>query len=89
MNHSWDSAIRRTGLRYRNPYQSRHTFACWSLAAGANPNFVAAQMGHSTPPMVYEVYGAWMKENDEAQIDMLNKSFNVHAPSMPQRKKRA
>lgn len=32
----WDAAIKRAGLRHRKSYQSRHTYACWSLTAGAN-----------------------------------------------------
>ncbi|EPC4825805.1 tyrosine-type recombinase/integrase, partial [Salmonella enterica] len=55
--------LKRAGLRYRKAYQSRHTYACWSLAAGANPNFIAAQMGHANAQMVYTVYGAWMSDN--------------------------
>lgn len=37
----WDAAIKRAGLRHRKSYQSRHTYACWSLTAGANPAFIA------------------------------------------------
>ena len=35
INQSWEAAMRRAGIRYRRAYQSRHTYACWSLAAGA------------------------------------------------------
>ena len=42
----WNSPLRRAGLRHRKAYQSRHTFACWALSAGANPNYVIAQMDH-------------------------------------------
>ncbi len=45
---SRDAALRRAGIRHRKAYQSRHTYACWSLAAGANPNFIAQQMGHAS-----------------------------------------
>ncbi|HBC1013483.1 TPA: site-specific integrase, partial [Escherichia coli] len=44
---SWSSALKRAGIRHRKSYQSRHTYACWLLSAGANPNFIASQMGHS------------------------------------------
>ncbi|WP_250192393.1 tyrosine-type recombinase/integrase, partial [Escherichia coli] len=42
------------------PYHTRHTFACWLLTAGANPAFIASQMGHETAQMVYEIYGMWI-----------------------------
>ncbi|CTW73520.1 integrase [Escherichia coli] len=51
----WDAAIKRAGLRHRKSYQSRHTYACWSLTAGANPAFIANQMGHADAQMVFQV----------------------------------
>lgn len=83
---TWRSAIKRSGITYRKPYQSRHTYACWSLSAGANPNFIASQMGHANAQMVYQVYGSWMKENDEAQRSLLNEKLNEFVPSMPHTK---
>ncbi|EZI31233.1 tyrosine-type recombinase/integrase [Pantoea agglomerans] len=68
----WTGALRRAGLRHRKAYQSRHTFACWALSAGANPNYVASQMGHSDAQMVYRVYGAWMSENNTDQLSLIN-----------------
>ncbi|HDS9898464.1 TPA: DUF3596 domain-containing protein [Klebsiella aerogenes] len=79
----WDTAIRRSGIRHRKAYQSRHTYACWSLAAGANPNFIAKQMGHADSQMVYRVYGSWMAENNQEQVTMLNQKLSDFAPPMP------
>ena len=42
----WVPALMRAGVRYRNPYQTRHTFALMSLTAGENVMWVSAQMGH-------------------------------------------
>ncbi|EBV0310873.1 integrase [Salmonella enterica subsp. enterica serovar Oranienburg] len=84
LNRIWESAMRRAGLRYRKAYQSRHTYACWSLAAGANPNFIAAQMGHANAQMVYTVYGAWMADNNQSQVDILNQRLAATAPRVPQ-----
>ncbi|TNL05965.1 integrase, partial [Kosakonia cowanii] len=79
----WSSAMRRAGLRSRNAYQSRHTYACWSLSAGANPTFIASQMGHSSAQMVYTVYGAWMPESSAEQVSILNQKLGGYAPWMP------
>lgn len=79
---TWRAAVKRAGITYRKPYQSRHTYACWSLSAGANPNFIASQMGHANAQMVYQVYGSWMKENDEAQRSLLNEKLNDFVPSL-------
>ena len=79
----WDTAMKRAGIRSRNAYQSRHTYACWSLAAGANPTFIATQMGHRNAQMIFTVYGAWMPENSEGQVALLNQQLSSYAPSMP------
>ncbi|HFJ1418349.1 TPA: tyrosine-type recombinase/integrase [Salmonella enterica] len=85
LNRIWESALRRDGLRHRKAYQSRHTYACWALAAGANPNFIASQMGHSNAQMVYTVYGAWMADNNQSQVDILNQQLASTAPGVPQK----
>jgi len=83
---SWGAALRKAGVTHRKAYQSRHTYACWSLSAGANPNFIASQMGHTSAQMVYSVYGTWMNDNNAEQIAMLNQKLGDFAPSMPHKK---
>ena len=39
-------------------------------------------MGHANAQMVYQVYGSWMKENDEMQRSVLNEKFNDFVPLM-------
>lgn len=68
----WEAAVKRAGIRRRNPYHTRHTFACWLLSAGANPSFIANQMGHENAKMVYEVYSTWIEEMNGDQVSMLN-----------------
>jgi len=80
----WCATMKRAGLRYRKAYQTRHTYACWSLSAGANPTFIASQMGHSSAQMVYGVYGAWMPECSAEQVEMLNRKLTTTAPLVPQ-----
>ncbi|MGP1299558.1 tyrosine-type recombinase/integrase [Serratia sp. CY29653] len=72
IGHRWNAAVKRAGIRRRNPYHTRHTFACWLLSAGANPSFIASQMGHENAQMVYEVYAAWIEELNGDQVLMLN-----------------
>lgn len=80
---TWDTAIKRAGIRHRKSYQSRHTYACWSLTSGANPSFIANQMGHADAQMVFQVYGKWMSENNDAQVALLNSKLGEFAPQMP------
>ena len=61
---AWVYALRKAGVRYRRPYQTRHTYASMMLTAGENPVWVAAQMGHRDWSMIIRVYGRWIPEAD-------------------------
>jgi integrase len=52
----WQRCLKRLGLRYREPYQTRHTFATLALMAGANPSYIARQLGHTNANMLFRVY---------------------------------
>lgn len=56
----WKPALKACGIRPRFAYQTRHTFASLSLSAGANPMWLAVQMGHSSTKMLFERYGKWI-----------------------------
>lgn len=56
----WKEIVKLAGVRYRNPYQTRHTFASSLLMLGANPLYVASQMGHADSTMVIRTYGKWV-----------------------------
>lgn len=83
---AWKRALRKAGVRMRKSYETRHTFACWALSSGANPNFIAHQMGHASAQMLYNVYGRWMSENNLDQMAIMNAKFTKNVPSMPHKK---
>jgi len=60
----WTHALKRGGVRYRKPYQTRHTYASMMLSAGEHPMWVAKQMGHADWTMIARVYGRWMPDAD-------------------------
>jgi integrase len=57
--------LRKAGVRYRNPYQARHTFASTLLSTGVNPLYVSMQMGHETVEMIQKKYGRWIEQGDD------------------------
>lgn len=57
---AWSPALVRAEVRYRYPYQTRHTFASTLLSAGENPVWVATMMGHKDWAMIIKVYGRWI-----------------------------
>lgn len=58
----WQPALKKAGVKYRNPYQTRHTFASALLSRGENPLWVAAQMGHKDWGQIRKVYGRWIPQ---------------------------
>lgn len=60
----WLPALRKAGVRYRRPYQTRHTYASMMLSAGEHPMWVASQMGHKDWTMIARIYGRWMPSAD-------------------------
>jgi len=56
--------MRKAGIRYRNPYQTRHTFASMMLTAGESPIWLAKQMGHADTAMIFRNYGKWIDTKD-------------------------
>lgn len=59
---AWAVVLRRAKVRYRNLYQTRHTYASTLLTAGEDPMWVAQQMGHKDWGMIRKIYGRWIPE---------------------------
>jgi integrase len=56
--------------------------------AGANPSFIANQMGHEDARMVYEVYSKWIGDMNQDQVNLLNNQMpTALPPGCPQRYK--
>ncbi len=68
-NTKWANIQRRSEIRPRRPYQTRHTYACWCLTARGNLAFISKQMGHKDFTMLVQVYAKWM---DDESPDELN-----------------
>ena len=58
----WTTALKKAGVRYRRPYQTRHTYASMMLTAGESPVWLAQQMGHSDLTMISTIYGRWIED---------------------------
>ncbi|MET4696126.1 tyrosine-type recombinase/integrase [Endozoicomonas lisbonensis] len=60
----WTPALKKAGVAYRNPYQTRHTYASMMLSSGEHPMWVAKQMGHADWTQIARTYGKWMPDAD-------------------------
>jgi len=56
----WARVLKKTNLKYRRMYETRHTFASCPLAAGETPEWVARTPGHVDTSMVYKNYGRYI-----------------------------
>jgi integrase len=55
----WTEVLETLPLRYRKPYNSRHSFISWRLMVGHNRLLVAQDDGHSVSTME-RTYAAWI-----------------------------
>lgn len=74
----WRKAIEKAGVRYRKPYQTRHTYASMMLSAGENVMYVAGQMGHADWSMLVKVYGRWIPSGALTQAGELVATANAN-----------
>lgn len=61
---AWKTTLKHAKVRYRNPYQTRHTYASMMLSAGEREIWVANQMGHSDTTSIKRNYGRWIPNSD-------------------------
>lgn len=69
---AFKSACKRAGVRYRRPYNCRHTYAATAIMAGANPAWVAKQMGDRLETVMRH-YASWIEgQGDATELAKLN-----------------
>ena len=82
----WTPTLKRLGIRYRRPYNMRHTYATIMLMAGMNHSFCAKQLGHSVE-MFQRTYSKWIDgQQDDAEMGRLEAALS---PSYPQKQIKA
>lgn len=81
-NSAWAPALKIAKVRYRRPYQTRHTYASMMLTAGESPIWLGGQMGHSDTTMIFRNYGRWIPD---AVPEAGNKAVEMFAASRPKK----
>lgn len=76
--HRWSRILKDARVKYRYPYQMRHTFATKHISKGVNIWQLANWMGHSSPEMLYRHYGsfieAYEKDKKKARLRLVHDS---------------
>ena len=79
LHKQWGPALERLKVRYRPPYNCRHTYATICIMSGMNPAFIAQQLGHSVQ-MLLSTYARWLNSSgDWGEMEKL-----LNAPGMAQ-----
>lgn len=78
-----EARSKNAGVRFRNPYQTRHTFASTLLMLGAGPLYVASQLGHTDATMITKIYGKRIKAGLEA--DRRQRLLKLYKQTDPKR----
>lgn len=74
---AWQRACQRAGVRYRRPYECRHTYASWMLTSGQDPSWIATQLGHRDCGMVRRTYARWMPMVRPEVSERATRLFNI------------
>ena len=72
LHHQWRPILKALGVRYRPPYNCRHTYATICLMSGMTPAFISQQLGHSVQ-MLLSTYARWINSSsDWSELEKLN-----------------
>lgn len=74
--HKWSRILKAAGVRYRYPYQMRHTFATRHISQGVNLWQLANWMGHSSPEMLFRHYGRFIEDYQKLQQNDTQMTLN-------------
>ncbi len=66
----WRYIMEKFRIRYREPYNARHTYISWRLMVGHNVLLVAKEDGHSVHTML-TTYAAWTDGATEADVEAI------------------
>jgi len=81
----WCSTIDRLAIRYRAPYNARHSCVSWHLMIGKNLLWCSTQFGHSVQVMLCNYgrwisgYGRWISGATEEDIRLIREAITSEA----------
>src|SRR5262249_8917377 len=61
--HVWTPPLKAAKVVYRKFHSTRHSYAAHMLTAGADPRWLADQLGHAKVTMTMDVYGRWIQHS--------------------------
>jgi integrase len=84
----WKPCLTVLGIRYRRPYTTRHTCATIGLMAGANPAYMAKQLGHGVD-VFFKDYAEWIStKQDDAEMEKIEAKLRQISPELTPEKQK-
>lgn len=71
----WTSILKKAGVRYRRPYQTRHTYASMMLSSTENLPWFSKQLGHKHVGITTAIYAKWMETDDDDAGELAVEKF--------------
>ncbi|MCI5130719.1 MAG: site-specific integrase [Candidatus Electrothrix sp. EH2] len=71
----WKPTLKKAGLEYRPPIQTRHSFATIAIESGESLGWVQYMLGHSSLQMIFTTYHSWIKRTTQNNGSAIMKSF--------------
>ena len=71
----WKTLLKRAGVRYRYPYQMRHTYASTALQEGEDLGYISDQLGHIDKSFTLRTYTRFIKGNNIDRGKKLEDAF--------------
>jgi len=72
----WTEVMETLPVRFRKPYNARHSYTSWRLMIGHNRLLVAYEDGHSLETME-RVYAAWTRGSKPEDVELIKKSMSA------------
>ncbi len=83
----WRQSLSRlSDIRYRRPYNARHSSVSWSLMIGKSPLWVSKQHGHR-PETMFRAYAAWTEGAPESEVAVIRQAMGLIDQSLPRKKR--
>ncbi|KPA08804.1 integrase [Candidatus Magnetomorum sp. HK-1] len=69
-------SLKKTDVRYRKMYCTRHTFATWAIKAGEPIDYIAQIMGHTNTSMIHKRYTKYIKNLTRKDGSLFEKFYS-------------
>ena len=80
----WTPALKKAGIEYRPPIQTRHSFATMMLSVGEDVGWVQNMLGHSSLQMIFQRYYAWIPKQTRSDGQAFIRYAESAATESPQ-----